>query len=178
MELCEGGELFDRIVARGHYTERAAAAVMKTVVEVVQSESSSTGNEHRRRSSLESLFCYDKPIPEERIEKSIGVHCLRRCANEDDENYIVIEVWLSSSSVVGEPVILCVLNVVAVVIVHLKKMANDEHLHKAFSFFDRNQSGFIEIEELRNALNDEVDTSSEDVINAIMHDVDMDKVSV
>ncbi|KAH9802984.1 calcium-dependent protein kinase 8 [Citrus sinensis] len=62
--------------------------------------------------------------------------------------------------------------------VHLKKMANDEHLHKAFSFFDRNQSGFIETEELQNALNDEVDTSSENVINAIMHDVDTDKISV
>ena len=36
MELCEGGELFDRIIARGHYTERAAAAVTKTIVEVVQ----------------------------------------------------------------------------------------------------------------------------------------------
>ncbi|KAJ4889487.1 Calcium-dependent protein kinase 10 [Raphanus sativus] len=35
MELCEGGELFDRIVARGHYTERAAAAVARTVAEVV-----------------------------------------------------------------------------------------------------------------------------------------------
>ena len=35
MDLCEGGELFDRIVARGHYTERAAAALIKTIVEVV-----------------------------------------------------------------------------------------------------------------------------------------------
>uniref|UniRef100_A0A6M2EBC0 EF-hand domain-containing protein n=1 Tax=Populus davidiana TaxID=266767 RepID=A0A6M2EBC0_9ROSI len=54
-------------------------------------------------------------------------------------------------------------------------MGNDEHLHKAFAFFDRNQSGYIEIEELRESLNDDIDTSIEDVINAIMHDVDTDK---
>lgn len=36
MELCEGGELFDRIVARGHYNERAAANIARTIVEVVQ----------------------------------------------------------------------------------------------------------------------------------------------
>lgn len=59
--------------------------------------------------------------------------------------------------------------------VHLRKMGNDEHLRKAFAFFDQNQSGYIEIEELREALADEVDTS-EEVINAIMHDVDTDKV--
>ena len=34
MELCEGGELFDRIVSKGHYTERAAANVTKTIIEI------------------------------------------------------------------------------------------------------------------------------------------------
>ncbi|NP_001266123.3 calcium-dependent protein kinase 32-like [Cicer arietinum] len=59
--------------------------------------------------------------------------------------------------------------------VHLRKMGNDEHLHKAFDFFDQNQTGYIEIEELRNALSDEIETNSEEVISAIMHDVDTDK---
>lgn len=62
--------------------------------------------------------------------------------------------------------------------VHYKKIGNDEHIHKAFAFFDKNHSGYIEIEELRETLNDEVDTCSEDIINAIMHDVDTDKVSI
>ncbi|KAF4357712.1 hypothetical protein CsatB_027860 [Cannabis sativa] len=35
--------------------------------------SSSSGNTHQRRSSLESLFCYDKAIPEEKIEKPVGI---------------------------------------------------------------------------------------------------------
>lgn len=62
------------------------------------------------------------------------------------------------------------------VTVHIRRMTNDEHLHKAFSFFDQDNSGFIEYEELREALNDELDSSSDDVIDAIMHDVDTDKV--
>ncbi|KAH1048703.1 hypothetical protein J1N35_039487 [Gossypium stocksii] len=35
MELCAGGELFDRIIAQGHYSERAAAGIFKSVVNVV-----------------------------------------------------------------------------------------------------------------------------------------------
>ncbi|PHU26156.1 Calcium-dependent protein kinase 32 [Capsicum chinense] len=38
MELCEGGELFDRIVARGHYINRAAATATCTIVDVIQDD--------------------------------------------------------------------------------------------------------------------------------------------
>ncbi|KAH9797841.1 calcium-dependent protein kinase 21 [Citrus sinensis] len=35
MELCSGGELFDKIIAQGHYTEKAAAALCRAIVNVV-----------------------------------------------------------------------------------------------------------------------------------------------
>lgn len=60
--------------------------------------------------------------------------------------------------------------------VHLRKMGDDdEHLLEAFKFFDKNKTEYIEIEELRDALADELEPNYEEVINAIMHDVDTDK---
>jgi len=61
--------------------------------------------------------------------------------------------------------------------VHVRKIGNDEHIEKAFTYFDRNKSGYIEIEELREALSDELEGNDEDIIDGIIRDVDIDKVS-
>ncbi|KAL4394911.1 hypothetical protein AHAS_Ahas02G0199300 [Arachis hypogaea] len=109
MELCEGGELFDRIVARGRYTERAAAVVARTVVEVVQ-------------------LCHRHGV----IHRDLK-----------PENFL---------------------------------MANDEHLRKAFSYFDKDGNGYIEPDELRNALMEDGTDDCADVANDIFQEVDTDKV--
>ncbi|KAI9115904.1 hypothetical protein K1719_012834 [Acacia pycnantha] len=36
MELCSGGELFDRTVQRGHYSERKVAQIARTIVGVIE----------------------------------------------------------------------------------------------------------------------------------------------
>ena len=43
-------------------------------------------------------------------------------------------------------------------------------------FFDKNESGFIELDELRKALADEASETDSDVLNEIMREVDTDKV--
>ncbi|XP_028764384.1 calcium-dependent protein kinase 13-like [Neltuma alba] len=58
---------------------------------------------------------------------------------------------------------------------HLKRMANDEHLHKAFSYFDKDGNGYIEPDELRNALMEDGENDCTDVANDIFQEVDTDK---
>lgn len=60
---------------------------------------------------------------------------------------------------------------------HIRKMANDEHIHKAFSYFDKNGNGFIEPEELRDSLKEDGDDNSADIANDIFQEVDTDKVN-
>ena len=60
--------------------------------------------------------------------------------------------------------------------IHLQKMENDEHFRKAFKFFDKDGSGYIEFSELQEALVDESGETDANVLNDIMREVDTDKV--
>ncbi|GKV06033.1 hypothetical protein SLEP1_g17969 [Rubroshorea leprosula] len=58
---------------------------------------------------------------------------------------------------------------------HLQRMANDEHLRKAFSYFDKDGNGYIEPDELREALMEDGADDCTDVANDIFQEVDTDK---
>ncbi|RWV94818.1 hypothetical protein GW17_00042609 [Ensete ventricosum] len=59
--------------------------------------------------------------------------------------------------------------------IHLQRMANDEHLRRAFSYFDKDGNGYIEPEELQEALSEDGAADSIDVANDILQEVDTDK---
>lgn len=64
------------------------------------------------------------------------------------------------------------------VLLHIKKMSNEEYLPEAFKYFDKNGNGYIEMEELMEALGDDELGPDEQVIKDIIRDVDTDKVSL
>ncbi|KAF2566825.1 hypothetical protein F2Q68_00023795 [Brassica cretica] len=309
MELCEGGELFDRIVARGHYTERAAASVVKTIMEVVQVREKfneivgspyymapevlkqsygpeidiwSAGvilyillcgvppfwaeTDHGvAKAILKSVIDFRRdPLPKvssnakDLIKRMLHPDPKRRLTAQQVLDHPWIQDGKNASNVsLGESVRARLkqftvmnklkkraLRVIAehlsveeasgiierfqvmdtsnrgkitiqelrlglrklgivvpqddiqilmdagdvdkdgyidvnefvAISVHIRKMGNDEHLKKAFKFFDLDKSGYIEIDELRDALADEFDTTSEEVVEAIIYDVDTNKM--
>lgn len=61
------------------------------------------------------------------------------------------------------------------VLLHIKKMSNEEYLPKAFKYFDKDGNGYIEMEELMEALADDELGPNEQVVKDIIRDVDTDK---
>ncbi|PIN12016.1 Ca2+/calmodulin-dependent protein kinase, EF-Hand protein superfamily [Handroanthus impetiginosus] len=262
MELCEGGELFDRIVARGHYSERAAAGMAKTIAEVVRM-CHQHGVMHRdlkpenflfankkENSALKAidfglsvffkrgekfseivgspyymapevlkrnygpevdiwsagvilyiLLCGVPPFWAE-TEQGVALAILRGILDFKREPWP--QVSESAKSLVGQMLepdpkkrltaqqVLESVDKVRVladldgngvldygefvaVTIHLQRMENDEHFRRAFMCFDKDGSGYIELDELREALADESGETDLDVLNDIMREVDTDK---
>ena len=59
---------------------------------------------------------------------------------------------------------------------HLQRMANDEHLKTAFSYFDKDGNGYIDPQELQETMVEDGATGSVDVANDILQKVDTYKV--
>ena len=62
--------------------------------------------------------------------------------------------------------------------VHVQRIGSEEHLKQAFNMFDKNQSGYIEFEELREILFEKhQEPNSDQVAHDIIFDADLDKVT-
>jgi len=73
MELCRGGELFERIIAKGHYSEMAAASIFRTIVQVVHT-CHSMGVLHRDLKPENFLFLNeDEDSPLKAIDFGLSV---------------------------------------------------------------------------------------------------------
>ncbi|KAF3442786.1 hypothetical protein FNV43_RR16703 [Rhamnella rubrinervis] len=73
MELCAGGELFDRIIQRGHYSERKAAELARIIVGVVEA-CHSLGVMHRDLKPENFLFVsHDEEAPLKTIDFGLSV---------------------------------------------------------------------------------------------------------
>ncbi|GAB4836209.1 Mitogen-activated protein kinase cpk1 [Ancistrocladus abbreviatus] len=73
MELCKGGELFDRIIQRGHYTERQAAELTRTIVGVVEA-CHSLGVMHRDLKPENFLFVdHEEDSPLKTIDFGLSI---------------------------------------------------------------------------------------------------------
>ncbi|KAG2680999.1 hypothetical protein I3760_11G124400 [Carya illinoinensis] len=73
MELCAGGELFDRIIAKGHYSERAAAVLCRQIMTVLHN-CHSMGVMHRDLKPENFLFLNkDEDSPLKAIDFGLSV---------------------------------------------------------------------------------------------------------
>mmetsp|Transcript_109821 Transcript_109821/g.307056 ORF Transcript_109821/g.307056 Transcript_109821/m.307056 type:complete len:560 (+) Transcript_109821:96-1775(+) len=77
MELCRGGELFDRIIALGHLSERQAARVMKDILSAV-GHLHHKGIVHRDLKPENFLFASQQPI-EHNVLKVVDFGTARHC---------------------------------------------------------------------------------------------------
>ncbi|XP_012476756.1 uncharacterized protein LOC105792640 [Gossypium raimondii] len=75
--------LYWSAVSNGSYSISKISGIFSNGSASHGAESRAVGDAYGRRSRLESLFCYDKPIPEERIEEPVGVSLAEKIVGDN-----------------------------------------------------------------------------------------------
>ncbi|KAI7748342.1 hypothetical protein M8C21_027484 [Ambrosia artemisiifolia] len=175
MELCAGGELFDRIIQVGHYTEKKASELTRTIVGVVE--------------TYWILKVQILVIAESLSEEEIaGLKQMFQMLDADNSGQITFEELKAGLKRVGanlrESEIYDLMQAADVdnsgtidygefvaATLHLNKIEKEDHLFAAFSYFDKDGSGYITADELQQAC-DEFGINAH--LEELLQDVDQD----
>ena len=243
MELCAGGELFDRIIAKGHYSERAAANLCRQIVTVVHS-CHSMGVMHRdlkpenflllskdENSPLKamdfglSVFFKSGDVFRDLVgsayyiavltrmkqframnklkkvalkviaenlseEEIIGLKEMFKSMDTDNSGTVTfdelkaglpklgtklpeseVRQLMDAADIDGNGAIDYIEFITATM--HMNRMEREDHLYKAFEYYDKDKSGYITMEELEYALK-KYNMGDEKTIKEIISEVDAD----
>ncbi|KAI7736761.1 hypothetical protein M8C21_012636 [Ambrosia artemisiifolia] len=128
MELCGGGELFERISQKGHYSERKAADLIRTIASVIASK-----------------------LSEEEIA---GLKQMFKTMDSDNSGYITFEELKDGLKRFGADMdeydTYDLMQSVTATL-HFNKVDREDRLFAAFSYFDKDGSGYITRNELQQA---------------------------
>ncbi|KAI7742680.1 hypothetical protein M8C21_027823 [Ambrosia artemisiifolia] len=173
MELCNGGELFDRIIQRGQYSERKAAELTKIIVIAESLSEEEIAGLREMFKAMDTDNSGAITFDELKAGLKRFGSTLKDTEIRDlmDAVQLVLTAWchadVDNSGTIdyGEFV---------AATMHLNKLDREEHLVSAFRYFDKDGSGYITVDELQQACIDHnmTDILVEDIIKEVDQDND------